>query len=138
MSNEQDGDRASIHSLKQRWDERDAAHDKLEARAKELFLEEQANEIFAPIEECLTRLDNVLRRFDAAVEIDPTWEHLGDQRLRRVAKVRSTQSDQQLSLDFKIHGVRIFHRDKSYRFSRDTEALMRVIVGEVEQFLKPR
>ena len=137
MSNEQDRDQASIRSLKQRWIEKDAARDKLEARAKELFLEEQANEIFAPIEECLTRLDNVLRRFGGAVEIDHTWEHLGNQRLRRVAKVRSTQSDQQLSLDFNIHGARIFHRDKSYQFSRDTEALIRVIAGEVKQFLKP-
>jgi hypothetical protein len=138
MSNEQGGDRASIRSLKQRWDEKDAAQDKLEARAKELFLEEQAKEIFAPIEECLTRLDNVLRRFGAAVKINPQWEHLGEQRLRRVVTVMSTQPDQQLSLDFNIHGVRIFHRDKSYQFSRDTEALMRVIVGEVEKFLKPR
>ena len=126
------------HSLKRRWDENDAARDKLETRAKELFLEEQANEIFAPIEECLTRLDNVLRRFNASVEIDHTWEHFDDQRLRRTVKVKSTQSDQQLSLDFNIHGVRIFHRDKCYQFSRDTEALIQVIVGEVEQFLKPR
>ena len=138
MSNDDDADREHSRSLKRRWDERDAAHDKLETRAKELFLEEQANEIFAPIEDCLTRLDAVLRRFNASVEIDHTRKYFDEQRLRRTAKVKSTQYDQQLSLDFNIHGVRIFHRDKSYRFSRDTEALMRVIVGEVEQFLKPR
>ena len=86
--------------LKRRWDESDAARDKLETRAKELFLEEQANKIFAPIEQCLTRLDNVLRPFNASVEIDHTWKHFDEQRLRRTVTVQSTQSDQQLSLYF--------------------------------------
>ena len=136
MNNEQDADRTSSRRLKRRWDEEDAARDELETKAKELFLEERANAIFAPIEECLTRLDNVLRRFNASLEIDPTWEHFDEERLRRRVKVKSTQSDQQLSLDFNIHGVRIFHRDKCYQFSREIETLIRVIVGEVEQFLK--
>jgi hypothetical protein len=131
-----DGNPGSIHPLKKRWDESDTARDKVEAQAKELFLEEQADEVFIPVAECLNRLDNVLRRFGAALEVERTWEHVGDQRLRRVAKVRSTQSDQ-LSLDFKIHGVKIFYRDRSYQFSRESEALIRAIVGEVQRFLKP-
>jgi hypothetical protein len=138
MSNEQDGDHSRTRSLKQRWDEEDAARDKLQRRAKELFLEEQGKQIFAPIEEYLTRVDNVLRGFGASVYINPTWEHLDDQRLRRVAKVRSTQPDQQLSLDFEIHGARIFHRDRSYQSSRDAETLVRVIAEQIEQLLKPR
>jgi hypothetical protein len=131
MSNDDDADR-----VKRRWDESDAARDRLETRTKELFLEEQANEIFAPVQDCLTRLDIVLRRFNVSVEIDHTWERFDEQRLRRTAKVKSIQSDRQLSLDFNIHGARIFHLDKCYQFSREIETLVRVIVGEVEQFLK--
>jgi hypothetical protein len=66
MNDEQDADRTSSRRLKRRWDEEDAARDELETKAKELFLEERANAIFAPIEECLTGLDNVLRRFNAS------------------------------------------------------------------------
>jgi hypothetical protein len=112
MSKDHDADREHSRRLKRQWEESDAAREKLETRAKELFLEEQANEIFAPIEDCLTRLDKVLRPFNASVEIDHTWEHFDEQRLRRTVKVKLTQSDQQLSLDFNIHGVRIFHLDK--------------------------
>jgi hypothetical protein len=136
MSNDDDADREHSRRLKRQWEESDAAREKLETRAKELFLEEQANEIFAPIEDCLTRLDKVLRPFNASVEIDHTWEHFDEQRLRRTVKVKSTQSDQQLSLDFNIHGVRIFHLDKCYQFSREIETLIQIIVGEIEQFLK--
>ena len=49
MSKEQHGDYSGSGNFKQRWDEEDGARDKLEQRAKELSLEEQANEIFAPI-----------------------------------------------------------------------------------------
>ena len=136
MNNEQDADRTSSRRLKRRWDEEDAARDELETKAKELFLEERANAIFAPIEECLTRLDNVLRRFNASLEIDPTWEHFDEERLRRRVKVKSTQSDRQLSLDFNIHGVKIFHRDKCYQFAREIETLIRVLIDEVVHFLK--
>ena len=129
-----DGDLSSPRSLKRRWDEEDAVREERERGAKELFLEQQANEIFAPIERCLIRLDNVLRNFGGSVEINSTWEHVADQRLRRVAKVRSTQADQNLTLDFNVHGLRILHRDKSYQLSRDMEALIRAILGEVEQF----
>jgi hypothetical protein len=130
-----DGDLSNTRSLKKRWDEEDAVREERERQAKELFLEQQGDEIFAPIERCLIRLDNVLRKFGGSVEIDSTWEHLGDQRLRRVAKVRSIQADQKLTLDFNVHGVRIFHRDKSYQLSRDMGTLIRAILGEVEQFL---
>ncbi len=137
MSKEQHGDYSGSGNFKQRWDEEDGARDKLEQRAKELSLEEQANEIFAPIQEFLIRLDNVLRGFGASVDINTQWEHLGEQRLRRLARVRS-ETDQQLSLAFNIHGVRIFYHDKSYQLSRDIEALKRVIIGDIEKFLKPR
>ena len=136
MSNDNDADREHSRSLKRRWEESDAARDKLETRAKELFLEKQANEIFTPIEDCLTRLDKVLRPFNASVEIDHTWEHFDEQRLRRTVKVKSTRSDQQLSFYFSVQGARIFYLDKCYQFSREIETLIRVIVGEVEHFLK--
>jgi hypothetical protein len=88
-----------IRHLKQRWDDEDAMRDELERRAKQMFLEEQANQIFAPIGDYLTRLDKVLRAAGASVEIDAMWEHLSDQRLRRVARVTSTEPTQQLPLD---------------------------------------
>src|SRR5262245_7957239 len=106
-----DADLSITRSLKQRWDEEDAVREERERQAKELFLEQQGAEIFAPIERYLIRLDDVLRHFGGSVEIDSTWEHLGDQGLRRVAKVKSTQADQKVTLDFNVHGVKIFHRD---------------------------
>jgi hypothetical protein len=77
---------ASIRSLKQKWNEEDAARDKEEERAQQLFLEAEANQTFAPIEEFLIRLSKVLSAEGASVEID-TWQHLEDRRLRRIAKV---------------------------------------------------
>ena len=71
----------------------------------------------------------------ASVEIDTTWQHLGDRRLRRVANVTSSDPLQQLSLDFTIQGVNIFYRDKIYRFASGIEALIRAITSDVEQFL---
>jgi hypothetical protein len=49
-----------IRTLKQRWDEDDAARDKQEERAQQIFLEKEANQTFAPIEDYLTRLGKVL------------------------------------------------------------------------------
>ena len=49
-----------IRTLKQRWDDEDAARDKQEERAQQIFLEEEANQIFAPIEDYFTRLSKVL------------------------------------------------------------------------------
>jgi len=129
---------ARIRHLKQQWDDEDSARDKLEQRAKQLFLEEHANQIFAPIEDYLTRLDKVLRAAGGSVEIDAMWEHLSDQRLRRVAKVTSTESTQQLPVDLTIQGASIFYRDTPYRFSHGIEALIVAITRDVEQFLKPR
>ena len=51
------------------------------------FLEQEANELFAPLENYLTKLEKVLHQANAAVEIDPTWEHLEERKLRRTAKV---------------------------------------------------
>ena len=68
-----------IRTLKERWTEEDAARDKREERARQLFLEAEANQTFTPIEEFLIKLSNVLSGAGASVEID-TWQHLDDQR----------------------------------------------------------
>jgi hypothetical protein len=125
-------------ALKQRWDDEDAARDELERRAKEIFLEDQANQIFAPIEHYLTRLDKVLHAVGASVQIDAVWQHLGDRRLGRAAKVTSSDPNRQHSLDFTIQGVSILFRDRPYSFSNGIKALIRVITREVEQFPTPR
>jgi hypothetical protein len=87
---------ARIRHLKQQWDDEDAVRDGLERQAQRSFLEEQANQLFAPIEDFLTRLDKVLRTVGGSAEIDGIWEHLGDGRLRRIAKVTSTEPRRQL------------------------------------------
>jgi len=138
MSNKHDKSDPSIRNLKQSWDDKDATREKLEQREKQLFLEDQANQIFAPIEDYFTRLDKVLHRVRASAKIEAMWEHLVDQRLRRVATVTSTDPWQQLRLDFTIQGASIMYRDKPYRLSREIEALILVITGEVERFLEPR
>jgi len=76
-----------IRTLKQRWDDEDAARDKQEERAQQIFLEEEANQTFAPIEGYFTRLSKVLSAAGVSVEIDTTWQHLGDRRLRPVGKI---------------------------------------------------
>jgi hypothetical protein len=138
MSHEHNEFSSLIRNLKQRWDNEDAARDGLEQRAKQIFLEERASQIFAPIEDYLTRLDKALHAVGASVEIDAKWEHLADQRLRRVAKVTSPEPTQQLPLDFTIQGASILYHDRRYRLSREIETLMLVITYKVEQFLKPR
>jgi hypothetical protein len=77
----------------------------------------------------------VLRATGAAVEIDANWEHVDDQKLRRLANVRSNKSGQELALELTIHGATILYREKPYRFIRGIEALIPVITSEVEQFL---
>ena len=88
-------------SLKQKWDEEDAARDKQEERAQQAFLEEEANHTFAPIEKFLIQLSKVLSATGALMEIDTTWEHLGERRLRRVAKIISPNRRQ---IQFGAHG----------------------------------
>jgi hypothetical protein len=127
-----------IRALKQQWDDEDAMRVEQEGRAKQIFLEEEANQTFAPIEDYLMRLGKVLSAAGASVEIGTTWEHLGDQRLRRVAKVTSTDPTQQLPLDFTIQAVSIFYRDKHYCFSSGIGALILAITSDVEKFLTPR
>jgi hypothetical protein len=79
-------------------------------------------------------LAEVLRTAGASVEVDARWEHLGDQKLRRIAKVSSSESAQQLPLDFTIQRASIFYRDKRYHFLGEIDALMPVITSDVEQF----
>jgi hypothetical protein len=123
-----------IQPLKHRWDQEDAERDELEEQARRKFLEQEANQIFSPIENYLTKLAEVLRTAGASVEVDARWEHLGDQRLRRIAKVSSSESAQQLPLDFTIQRASIFYRDKRYLFLGEIDALMPVITSDVEQF----
>ena len=78
MSNEQESYLSPVRNLKQQWDGQDAAREKLELEAKKLFLEQQANEIFAPIDNYLTRLHKVLCTFGASVEVSTVWEHLDE------------------------------------------------------------
>src|SRR5260370_25520457 len=99
-----------IRTLKQQWDEEDAIREKQEEGAKEIFLEEEANLTFAPVEDYLTRLGKVLSAAGGAVEVETTWKHLADRKLRRVAKVTTSNPRQQLPLDFTIQGVSIFYR----------------------------
>src|SRR5436305_13886419 len=102
-------ERASTRTLKQKWDEEDAARDKQEERAQQTFLEAEANQTFAPIEEFLMRLNKALSAAVASVEIDTIWQHLGDRRLRRVARISSFDPLRQLRLEFTIHAVSIFY-----------------------------
>jgi hypothetical protein len=51
---------SGIRHLKHRWDEEDKTRDELERQAKRAFLEQEANELFAPLENYLASLDKVL------------------------------------------------------------------------------
>ena len=127
-----------IRNLKQKWHEEDAARDTQEEYAQQMLLEEEANETFAPIEDFLTRLGKVLSAAaSASVEIDTTWEQLSDRRLRRVARVISSNPPRQLRLEFTIQGMRISYHDKGYVLSGGIKALISVVTADVEQFLTP-
>jgi hypothetical protein len=82
-------------------------------------------------------LSKVLSAASASVEIDTTWEHLGERRFRRVAKVISSNPPQELPLDFTIHAASIFYCDKIYRLATGIEALILAITADVERFLTP-
>jgi hypothetical protein len=71
------------------------------------------------------------------VEIDTTWEHLGERRLRRVAKIISSDSLHRLPLDFTINAASILYCDKVYRLATGIEALILAITADVERFLTP-
>jgi hypothetical protein len=116
-------DHARIRLLTQKWDEKDTARDDQEQKEKQLFLEETATQIFSTIEDYLRRIDKVLRVAGGSVEIDAKWEHLGDQRLRRLAKGTANDSQQSLPIDLTIQGVTILYRGTPHRFSNGVEAL---------------
>jgi hypothetical protein len=124
-----------IRALKQRWDDEDAARNREAERAKQIFLEEEANQTFEPIQDYFTRLSEVLSAAGVSVEIDTAWQHIGDRKLSRMAKVTLKKPLQRLSLDFTIQGVTIFYRDKVYRFASGIEGLIGAITSDVEQFL---
>jgi hypothetical protein len=104
-------------------------------RQSGLFLEQEANELFAPVENHLTRLGRILHEANAVVEINPTWEHFGEQKLRRAARVIFGGAAEFLPLYFTIERVIIFYRDRHYRFTSGIEALIPVITSDVEQFI---
>jgi len=126
---------SDIRHLKHRWDEEDAVRDERERQAKRAFLEQEANELFVPLENYLIRLDKVIHGANAAVEVDPTWEHLDERKLRRSAKVVSGETADYLPLDLIVEGLTIFYRNRSYRFTRSIEELIPVITSDVEQFI---
>jgi hypothetical protein len=130
-------DENPLRTLTQRWAADDLARDKQEEHAQRMFLEQEANHTFAPIEDFLTRLAIVLGAAGASVEINSTWEHLEDQGLRRVAKVICSKPPRELRLDFTVRGVSIFYRDRTYRFTGGIGALIPAITADVEQFLTP-
>jgi hypothetical protein len=125
----------AIGTLKQKWDAGDLVREKQEERAQRMFLEQEANHTFAPIEDFLTRLKSVLGAAGASVEINSRWEHLDGRKLQRVANIICSDPPRQLRLDFTIQGVNIFYHDRVYRFTSGTAALILAITAEVEQFL---
>jgi hypothetical protein len=131
-----DDEHSAIRTLKQKWDDEDAERATQEARAQQIFLEAEANHTFAPIEDFLVRLNEVLSAAGASVQIE-SWQHLDDRRLRRVAKVLASNPLQTLPLDFTIHGVSIFYHEKVFRFDSGAAALILAITADVEQFLTP-
>ena len=114
-----------IRRLMHRWDDEDATRDAKEAQAKRAFLEQEANQLFTPLENYLSRLDKVIHGANATVEVDPIWQHLDDRKLRRGAQVIFMESA--LPLDLTIEGVTIFYRNTPYRFTRAVDALIPVM-----------
>jgi hypothetical protein len=123
-----------LRALKQKWEEEEAARDTQEEHAQQLFLEAEASLTFAPIEDFLTRLGKVLSAAGASVEIDTAWDHVSDRRLRRAARIMSSNPPGRLSLDFVIQGMSIFYRDTEYRFTGGIGKLIPAITADVEQF----
>jgi hypothetical protein len=128
---------ATTRTLKQKWDEEDAERATQEARAQQIFLEAEANQTFAPLEDYFKRLGRVLSATGASVELDTAWAHLSDRRLLGVARITSSDPPRQLRLEFTIQGVSIFYRDKEYRFTAGIGELIPAITADVEQFLAP-
>ena len=99
------------------------------------LLEEQAKQVFQPIKEYLMRMNQALHTVGATVEIDPRWEPLGDQKLRRTARVASTKLSRPLPLDFKLQGALISLGNETYQYPHQIEALKQDIQRQVERFL---
>jgi hypothetical protein len=133
MSDEQ----LSIKKLKATWNDEDFQRLNLEKKAKKRFLESEADQTFAPLQDYLTRLGKALRAAGGSMEISSEWEHLNDYKLRRVVKVLSPDPAEEFLVELTIQGVSIFYNDKPYRFSIGIRALISVITSDVEQFLTP-
>jgi hypothetical protein len=128
MSNDNDEFSSLIHNVQQARQNKEMPSD---------LLEEQAKRVFQPIKEYLMRMNQAVHTVGATVEIDPRWEPLGDQKLRRTARVTSTKLSRPLSLDFTLQGALILLGNKTYEYPHQIEALKHEIRGQVEQFLMP-
>jgi hypothetical protein len=133
MSDEQ----LSIQKLKAKWNDEDFQRHNLEKEARKRFLESEADQTFAQLQDFLTRLGKVLGAAGGSMEISPEWEHLNDYKLRRIIKVLSSDSAEEFLVDLTVQGVSIFYHDKPYRFSIGIRALIGAITSDVEQFLTP-
>jgi hypothetical protein len=83
MSPEDDEFSSLVRNVKQAWETKDTARDELE---------QQAQQIFAPIDDYLKRMNQALHAVGAIVQIDTKWQSMADQTLHRVAKVTSTKT----------------------------------------------
>jgi hypothetical protein len=128
MSNDNDEFSSLIHNVQQARQNKEKQSD---------LLEEQAKQVFQPIKEYLMRMNQAVHTVGATVEIDPRWEPLGDQKLRRTARVASTKLSRPLPLDFTIQGALILLGDKTYEYPHQIDALKHEIRRQVEQFLMP-
>jgi hypothetical protein len=125
---------SKIGYLTNRWNEEDATRDELEEQRKRNFLEQEANQLFEPIENHLRKLGTVLYTVEASVHVDFTWTHLGERKLRRVGKVMF-RGAAQLPLDFTIEGASIIYRNTRYPFGGAIGTLIPLITSDVEQFI---
>jgi hypothetical protein len=133
MSDEQ----LSIDKLKAKWSDEDFQRHNLQKEARKRFLESEADQTFAPLQDYLTRLGKALRAAGGSMEISPEWEHLNDYKLRRVVRIFSSDPAEEFLVDLTIQGVSIFYHDKPYRFSIGIRSLIDAITSDVEQFLTP-
>ena len=128
MNSDNDEFSSLIHNVQQARQNKEKQSD---------LLEEQAKQVFQPIKEYLMRMNQAVHTVGATVEIDPRWELLGEQKLRRTARVASTKLSRPLPLDFTIQGPLILLGNNAYEYPHQIDALKHEIRRQVEQFLMP-
>ena len=125
MSDDDDEFAPLLHRVRQARQEREKGHD---------LLESEANSIFAPVEEWLTRMNNALQQVGAAIDVSPTWEPDSEQKLSRTITVTSSEPLRTHRLVLTVQGTRISVDDKSYPGQR-TDAVKEDIKTQVLQLL---